>query len=114
MIHIETIDLCSRGVTLPSDRVGMVILQPYLELSAAEPFQCTDAARNRQMAAINRAMDVACSAHHDAAKTHFTIFPEYSICGLAGVQMIQDIMTGDAWPNASIILGGTDALSKYN
>jgi hypothetical protein len=64
------------------------------------------------MAAITQALEVARSAYHAAPKTHFTIFPEYSICGLAGVQLIQDAMTASTWPNASIILGGTDALSK--
>ena len=34
MVHIETVDLSSRNVTLPSDRVGMVIVQPYLSLTA--------------------------------------------------------------------------------
>ena len=112
MVQIETIDLALRGVTLPSDRVGMVSLQPYLELSGAEPFQCTDAAKPRQMAAVARALDVARSAHHGAPKTHFTIFPEYSICGLDCVQLIQDAIAANNWPNASIILGGSDALSK--
>ena len=44
MINVETIDLTRRGITLPSDRVGMVIAQPYVELTANEPFQCEPAA----------------------------------------------------------------------
>jgi hypothetical protein len=112
VVNIETIDLSSRGVTLPSDRVGMVILQPFLELSAAEPFQCADGSKNRQTAAIAQTLEIARAAHHQAAKTHFTIFPEYSICGLAAAQQIQDAINAAAWPNATVILGGTDALSK--
>jgi hypothetical protein len=33
MVHVETVDLSARGVEFPSDRVGMVIVQPYLSLT---------------------------------------------------------------------------------
>ena len=45
VVHVETIDLTGRGITLPGDRVGMVIAQPYLSLTIAEPYRCTPEAR---------------------------------------------------------------------
>lgn len=79
MVHIETVDLSSRNVSLPSDRVGMVIAQPYLSLTAAEPYRCTAEAKPRQLEMISETLRVALAARHGAPKTHFTIFPEYSI-----------------------------------
>ena len=46
MIKVQTVDLTPRGVTLPSDRVRMVIAQPYVELTAAEPFRCDSEPRS--------------------------------------------------------------------
>jgi hypothetical protein len=37
MLHVETIDLSSRGVTLPGERIGMVIAQPFLSLTDTRP-----------------------------------------------------------------------------
>ena len=51
MIQIETVDLTARGLTLPSDRVGMVIAQPRLGLTPEEPFRCRHELRVQQLAA---------------------------------------------------------------
>ena len=50
MVHVETVDLSTRNVTLPSDRVGMVIVQPHLSLTAVEPYRCTAQAKPQQLA----------------------------------------------------------------
>jgi hypothetical protein len=114
MINVETIDLTRRGITLPSDRVGMVIAQPYVELTANEPFQCEPAATARQMAVLRETLAVARAAPHGAAKTHFTVFPEYSIPGLGGVALIDATLSHANWPAGTIVIGGTDALSKLD
>lgn len=112
MVHIETVDLSTRGVTLPSDRVGMVIAQPYLSLTAAEPYQCTAQAKPQQLAVITDTLQVARAARHGAPKTHFTVFPEYSIPGLDGIALVETAIRAADWPTATIVIGGTDALSK--
>jgi hypothetical protein len=112
MVHVETIDLSSRNVVLPSDRVGMVVAQPYLSLSAVEPFCCTVATKAEQLAAVTRTLEISRGAHHGAEKTHFTIFPEYSIPGVDGIQAVQESIEAAAWPTGTIVIGGTDALTK--
>jgi hypothetical protein len=112
MVRIETIDLSSRNVEFPEDRVGMVIAQPFLSLSEVEPYRCTEEAKPRQIAGIARTLEISLLAHHNAEKTHFTIFPEYSICGVDGVQIIQNAMTAAGWPCETVVIGGTDALTK--
>ena len=112
MVHIETVDLSSRGVTLPSDRVGMVIAQPYLSLTHAEPYRCTPASKPQQLRMLADTLSVALAARHGAPKTHFTVFPEYSIPGLDGIALLEAAIRADEWPAGTIVIGGTDALSK--
>ncbi|MBU0714209.1 MAG: hypothetical protein KJ964_02490 [Verrucomicrobia bacterium] len=112
MIKIETIDLSMRGISLPADRVGMVIAQPYLRLTNNEPYQCTPIAKAGQLAVLSETLAVARAAPHGATKTHFTIFPEYSIPGLDGVSLIDTALTATNWPTGTIVIGGTDGLSS--
>lgn len=114
MVHIETIDLSLLGVTLPSDRVGMVIAQPYLpdtSLSAAEPYQWTEQAKPQQLAVLAETLTIARSNQHGATKTHFTVFPEYSIPGPEGIDLVETAIRGGGWPNGTVVIGGTDALT---
>jgi hypothetical protein len=111
MVYVETIDLASRGVVLPNDRVGMVIAQPYLSLTATEPYRCAPAAQAAQLACLDATLAVSRSASHGAGKTHFTVFPEYSIPGLDGVARISDAMQSAEWPTGTVVIGGTDGLS---
>lgn len=112
VIHIETVDLSLRGVTLPSDRVGMVIAQPYLSLTATEPYRCTPETKARQLAVLTETLAVARAARHGAPKTHFTVCPEYSIPGLDGIAHVDTAIRAADWPNGTIVIGGTDALTK--
>lgn len=112
MINVETIDLTPRGITLPSDRVGMVIAQPYLDLTANEPFRCKAGAKAGQLAVLAKTLAVARAVPHGAPKTHFTVFPEYSIPGLEGIALIDATLGAANWPDGTIVIGGTDALSK--
>jgi hypothetical protein len=90
----------------------MVVLQPFLNLTTAEPFRCKDDAKKRVLASLSQTLEVARAAHHGAPKTHFTVFPEYSICGLDGIALIESALNAETWSNGTIIIGGTDALSK--
>ena len=112
MVHIDTVDLSSRNVTLPNDRVGMVVAQPYVTLSDVEPFQASGAAKTNQLEVVRNTLEVARAAPHGEEKTHFTIFPEYTIPGIEGIQLVQDALEGNDWPVGTIVIGGTDALTK--
>jgi hypothetical protein len=112
VVHIETVDLSSRNVTLPSDRVGMVIVQPHLSLTAVEPYRCKAQAKPQQLAMISATLEVSRAVRHGAPKTHFTIFPEYSIPSPEGIALVEAALQAPEWPNATIVIGGTDALSK--
>ena len=105
MVHIEAVDLSVRGVTLPSDCVGMVIVQPHLSLTEVEPFCCNTQAKPQQLAMISETLDVSCAARHGASRTHFTIFPEYSIPSPEGIALIDAALQAPEWPNATIGLG---------
>lgn len=115
MVHVETVDLAARGIQFPSDRVGMVIAQPHVpieSLTGTEPYQLRPQARGQQLAALTRTLTVAKAASHGVPKTHFTVFPEYSIPGLAGVGLIDAAVAAGDWPSGSIVIGGTDALTR--
>lgn len=112
MVHVETVDLSPLGISFPSDAVGIVAAQPYVELSAAEPYRCRESARAKQLQMIRDTLEVSRAASHGAAKTHFTLFPEYSIPGLQGIALVQAEMSLPTWPNGTVIIGGTDALLK--
>lgn len=112
MVHIQTVDLSSRNVALPSDRVGMVIVQPHLSLTAVEPYRCTAQAKAKQLAMLSETLKIARAARHGGPKTHFTVFPEYSISGPEGVALVETALLTPDWPNSTIVIGGTDALSK--
>lgn len=112
MIKVKTVDLSLRGVTLPSDRVGMVIAQPYLTLTPTEPYQCDTLAKKKQLEVLTKTLAVSRAAEHGSPKTHFTIFPEYSIPGLDGVALIDIALSAEDWSPGTILIGGTDGLSK--
>ena len=114
MPHVETVevDLSTRGVQLPRSSVGMVIAQPYLTLSQTEPYRCKDQSKPQQLGAIATALGVARTAPHGAPKTHFTLFPEYSIPGLDGVDLVGNTLGAPEWPKETIVIGGTDGLSR--
>ena len=114
MPHVEMVevDLSTRGVQLPRSSVGMVIAQPYLTLSQTEPYRCKDHSKPQQLDAIATALGVARTAPHGAPKTHFTLFPEYSIPGLDGVDLVGNTLGAPEWPKETIVIGGTDGLSR--
>ena len=112
MVYVDRVDLTARGIVLPSDRVGMVMAQPRLHLTAHDPFTCLPDYKDRQLAAVQAALDVALLKSHGADKTHFTILPEYSIPGLEGVAQVEATLAKLAWPTGTIVIAGVDALTK--
>ena len=110
MVNVETIDLSSRGLVLPQDNIGMVIAQPHIDLTPTEPFTCTSVDMAKE--AITRTLEVSLAANHGASKTHFTIFPEYSIPGIAGIKQIEVVLNSEKWPLGTVVIGGVDALTK--
>lgn len=112
MVNIQTVDLALRGITLPNDRVGMVIAQPFVSLTPHEPYVCAAPAKAEQMAALSNTLAVARAPVHGAPITHFTVFPEYSIPGVDGITLIDAALHDPSWPSGSIVIGGTDGMSK--
>ena len=115
MIHVETVDLAQRNVRLPMDRVGMVIAQPHIPLDSltrTEPFHCTHEAKPQRLAMLTETLTVSRSAIHGESKTHFTVFPEYSIPGLDGIAHIEAVLKANDWPHATVVIGGIDALDR--
>lgn len=111
-VNVVTVDLEARGITVPADRVGMVLAQPFPMLEPTEPFRFTSQSKPGQLTVLARTLDVAAAAAHGAAKTNFTVFPEYSIPGLDGIAAIEQRLSASEWPTGTIVIGGTDALSQ--
>src|SRR5262249_1663002 len=112
MVHVERIDLSGRGIVLPSNRAGMVLAQPFLFLTDGEPFKCVAGAKETQLACVRKTLEIARQAPHHQPRTHFTILPEYSIPGLDGIAVVDNVLTQETWPRATVVIGGTDALTK--
>ena len=113
-VHVETVDLSSRGVSFPADRVGMVIAQPYVpdeSLTPTEPYQCTEQAKAQRLTVLSKTLEAARQARHGEDKTHFTIFPEYSIPGLDGIAFVEQLLNATEWPVGTVVIGGIDALN---
>ncbi len=82
---IEEIDL---NITIPEDGLCMTYMQPFVELTATEPYRWQQNKKNQQLERISRLMNIA-KRFDGNGKTHFTVLPEYSIPGLDGVEMLE-------------------------
>jgi hypothetical protein len=111
-VKIETVDLATRGVRLPSNRVGMVVAQPFVTLSETEPYRWTATGKPKQLKVLADTLAISRTARHGAGKTHFTIFPEYSIPGMDGIAVVETALKSADWPVGTIVIGGTDGLCK--
>lgn len=109
-IDVKEIEL--KNVILPDNDIGVVIMQPFVELCHREPFRWQNDKKAKQIERIVRTLEIANQADHGCEKTHFTIFPEYSIPGLEGIAEIEKILRDDSWKDGTIIIGGIDGLTK--
>ena len=102
----------SVSLHLPSTRVNMVFMQPYVhfELPRREPYRWEASLRSSQLDAIVRTLSLARGSDGED-HAHFTIFPEYAIPGLDGVATIQEQIESTTWPTDTIVIGGIDGLS---
>jgi len=110
MIEVERISV---NVRIPSDEVRIIAMQPFIMLDpeAREPFKWAGDLARMQLKAVHRTLDIAQADSADQ-HTNFTLFPEYSIPGVAGATAINNRITADEWPNESIIIAGVDGLTK--
>lgn len=104
-MKVEPVNL---KVTLPSTHVKMVTMQPFVHLTKDEPFHWPDDKKEEQIQAIERTLEIA----RDNGPTHFTLFPEYSIPSLEGVNIINEAIESNTWPKGTVIIGGVDGLNK--
>jgi hypothetical protein len=109
MIKVREIQL---DITLPDDGIGMVIMHPFVELCDNEPYHWQNDKKDKQIERIIRTLEIAKQSDHGCDKTHFTIFPEYSVPGLEGVKKIQEILENSSWKEGTIVIGGIDGLTK--
>lgn len=104
-------------VCLPSTRVNMVFMQPYVHFERPynEPYKWQTARRGEQLRAIQRTLAIARDTG-TMGHAHFTIFPEYAVPGLDGIRVIDEAIQSQDWPCGTIIIGGVDGLAHedYN
>lgn len=101
------------NIHIPFNEVRVVAMQPFIQLHSPteEPFKWSDDAVDAQLNAISRTLDLA--KHGFGGRgANFTLFPEYSIPGLAGASVIDEKITNEAWPKESVIIAGVHGLNK--
>lgn len=99
-------------VTLQDDVINLVMMQPYVKLDTqSEPFVWADADKEEEINRIRRTLNIAKQSADDPG-AHFTLFPEYSVPGLPGIQLIHDVINEASWQSNSIVIAGVDGLSK--
>jgi len=109
VIQVEEIPL---DIIFPDNGIGVVTMQPFVELNDSEPFQWLANKKQIQIDRIVRTLEISKNADHGCEKTHFTVFPEYSIPGLDGVQRMQALLEDGSWQNGTFVIGGIDGLTK--
>ncbi len=109
MIEVEEIEL---NITVRASGIGMVNMQPFVQRCDHEPYHWQEDKKDKQIERIIRTLEIAKKPDHGCEKTHFTIFPEYSIPGLQGIRKIQEIIRDNSWEGGTITVGGVDGLTK--
>lgn len=102
----------SLTLTIRHESIGVVMMQPFLELDInKEPFAWKADKKVGQIAAIEGTLNLAISR---PANQHisFTIFPEYSVPGIDGINAIERILLTEEWPAQTVVVGGIAGLSK--
>ena len=90
----------------------MVIAQPHVVFIEKEPFIWAASERQRALECIESTLAVSRKCPHGADKTHFTVFPECTLPGLDGVELISNAMQAADWPAETFVIGGVDGLTK--
>jgi hypothetical protein len=99
-------------ITLPHQSIGVVMMQPFVELDIDhEPFKWKTAKKNQQIALIEQTLALAIGRPANQPVS-FTVFPEYSVPGIEGIAAIEGILSDDAWPANTVVIGGIDGLTK--
>lgn len=111
-MKIEVKEIGLENIAFPDNGIGMVIMQPFVKLCRQEPYRWRSKNKHNQIKGIIRTLKIANQAAHGCDKTHFTIFPEFTIPGLEGIAEIQKILESSSWKDGTIVIGGIDALSK--
>ncbi|MGE8364240.1 hypothetical protein [Cupriavidus sp.] len=112
LVRVIEIDIGQLGVRLPRGEVGMVIAQPYVDFVHLEPFPLLPELRDAALAGIDATLAVALKCAHGAERTHFTIFPECTLPGLAGFDRITAAMADGSWPTGTVVIGGLEGLTR--
>lgn len=109
MIDVERVPI---DINIPSDFVRMVTMQPFVQIdSSQEPYRWKPAAKESQMNAIARTLEVA-SDQSQGPPAQFTIFPEYSLPGPDAVYLVEEKLSSAEWPNDTVVIAGVDGLPK--
>lgn len=102
----------SVDIVLPHQSIGVVMMQPFVDLDINhEPFIWKANKKNQQIALIEETLALAIRrpANKDV---NFTLFPEYSVPGIDGIVAIERILSSDAWPVNTVVIAGVDGLEK--
>lgn len=102
------------ALVLPHKSIGLAMMQPFVKESidiTREPFAWEAAKKAAHIIAIQETLRLAIRR---PANQHisFTIFPEYSVPGIDGINAIERILLSEEWPAQTVIIGGIDGLSQ--
>ncbi len=108
MLNVEQITI---DLTLPTDEISIVAMQPFLDLQPVEPFKIRENHIPNQLVNIRNTLVLAKNTETNRS-AHFTIFPEYSIPGIQGIELIDNEISSVEWSNSSVIVSGIHGLNK--
>ena len=99
-------------IIVPHQSIGVVMLQPFLEIDFNnEPFVWVENKSNQQIAFIERTLQLAINRPANQ-HVNFTVFPEYSVPGINGIAAIERILADNQWPVNAVVIAGVDGLDK--
>ncbi len=96
----------SLGVTFPQASIPIVLMQPLIKgFDNLEPYCWPAESVGIQRDAVRQTLEVALDR-----QAQFTIFPEYSLPGLSGLEIVDAAIRQDLWQTNSIVIAGVDGL----
>ena len=100
-------------VSVPHELTGIVMMHSDIEgIPPMEPYCWSATSIANQLKKIERTLTIAKTPDNKAKQNSFIIFPEYSLPGEMGINIVDNFVTSDDCEKNTIVIGGVDSLDK--
>jgi len=109
-MNITQVDL---NIVVPTEPIRMVLMQPFVRFpeNPTEPYRWDTAHVAAQKTAIENTLAIS-KGDENITPATFTVFPEYAIPGLEGVDVVDAGVRSAAWPPNTVVIAGVDGLHQ--